>query len=56
MGSWRGRLNGWNAFDAAQRPLLPGTMSAGFEGVCEMVVHLGGTARYIDDEGVVAVA
>jgi hypothetical protein len=33
-----------------------GALFAGFPGSCEVVVHLGGTARYIDDGGVMAVA
>jgi hypothetical protein len=36
--------------------VLPGALFAGFPGSCEVVVHLGGTARYIDNGGVMAVA
>jgi hypothetical protein len=35
----------WTNGDAT----LPATLFAGFSGPCELVVHLGGTASYIDD-------
>jgi hypothetical protein len=35
---------------------LPGEVFGGFEGPCEVVIHLGGTASYIDDGDVAAVA
>jgi hypothetical protein len=35
--------------------MLPGAMFTGFEGPCEVVMHLGGVARYVE-EGLVAVA
>ena len=42
----------WTDGDAA----LPGHVFDGFPGACEVVVHLGGTAAYIDDGDVKAVA
>jgi hypothetical protein len=42
----------WTDGDA----VLPGTMFAGFAGACEVVVHLGGTAVYVDDGERTAVA
>jgi hypothetical protein len=42
----------WTDGDAA----LPQAMFAGFAGACEVVMHLGGTAVYVDDEERTAVA
>jgi T5SS/PEP-CTERM-associated repeat protein len=42
----------WTDGDA----MLPAAMFTGFDGACEVVVHLGGTATYVDDGDVAAVA
>jgi fibronectin-binding autotransporter adhesin len=42
----------WTNGDAT----LPAAMFDGFSGACELVIHLGGTARYLDDGDMVAVA
>jgi hypothetical protein len=42
----------WTDGDA----VLPQAMFAGFAGACEVVVHLGGVATYVDDEERTAVA
>jgi hypothetical protein len=36
--------------------MLPAAMFTGFDAGCEVVVHLGGAATYVDDGDVAAVA
>ena len=42
----------WTDGDAT----LPAALFAGFSGPCELVVHIGGATRYVDDGDVAAVA
>jgi hypothetical protein len=42
----------WTDGDA----VLPAAVFAGFDGPCEVVVHVGGASVYVEDAGMVAVA
>ncbi|WP_158923365.1 Hint domain-containing protein [Acidisphaera sp. S103] len=54
---------GWHPLEAGSglrwtdgNAALPGALFADFSGPCELVVHIGGTTRYVDDGEVAAVA